>query len=350
LIAVLRELARQGTAIVFISHKLKEVLALCDRVTVLRDGRTVGTADIQACTAHTLAEMMVGREINLSRPARSLAPQPSSPPSLVLQNVSALGSHSRPALRQVNLQVHPGEIVGIAGVDGNGQQELEEVIAGLRPLTQGTLQRQGGLAHIPSDRYAMGLIGEFSVADNLLLRDIDQPPFAVRGWLHPRRIAHHAAQLMQRFSIRAPSVQTPSGKLSGGMPKKIVIARELSGNHPVILAAQPTRGLDIGAMEYVHGQLMAQRQAGAAILLISTELDEILRLCDRIAVLYEGQIVGLIEAEAADINHLGLMMAGKSRTDMSMPAVDRDGKTIRVEDSGEIWDRFTGADGNIGHA
>jgi len=318
LMAILRELARQGTTIIFISHKLKEVLALCDRVTVLRDGHTVGTADIKDCTAHSLAEMMVGRDVNLSRVPRPPAALPPPSPSLLLQNVSALGHHHRLALKQIDLQIHPGEIVGIAGVDGNGQQELEEAIVGLRPLAAGTIQRRGTIAHIPSDRYSMGLIGEFSVTENLLLRDIDRPPFAVKCWLHPQPMAQHAVNLVQQFSIRTPSVQTPSSKLSGGNAQKIVIARELSRDHPIILAAQPTRGLDISATEYVHNQLMAQREAGAAILLISTELDEILRLCDRIAVLYEGQIVGLMEGETANVNQLGLMMAGKTRSDASI--------------------------------
>jgi simple sugar transport system ATP-binding protein len=322
LMAILRELARQGTAIIFISHKLKEVLALCDRVTVLRDGHTVGTADIQDCTAHTLAEMMVGREVNLSRPPRLPAPLPPPSPSLTLQNVSALGPHQRPALKHINLQIYPGEILGIAGVDGNGQQELEEVIVGLRSLVEGHIQHRGTIAHIPSDRYSMGLIKEFSVTENLLLRDVDRPPFNIRGWLHPKPMAQHAANLVQQFGIRTPSVQTPSGKLSGGNAQKIVIARELSRDHPIILAAQPTRGLDIGAVEYVHAQLMAQREAGAAILLISTELDEILRLCDRIAVLYEGEIIGMMDGETADINQLGLMMAGKSRSSSSSATVD----------------------------
>lgn len=325
LMAILRELARQGTAIIFISHKLKEVLALCDRVTVLRDGHTVGTAEIQDCTAHTLAEMMVGRDVNLSRPPRPPASLTPPSPSLTLHNVSALGHHNRLALKQIHLQIHPGEIVGIAGVDGNGQQELEEVIVGLRPLAAGDIQRQGTIAHIPSDRYSMGIIKEFSVTENLLLRNVDQPPFNVRGWLHPKRMAQHAANLVQQFSIRTPSVQTPGGKLSGGNAQKIVIARELSRDHPIILAAQPTRGLDIGATEYVHAQLMAQREAGTAILLISTELDEILRLCDRIAVLYEGEIVGLMDGETADVNQLGLMMAGKKGTSSSTAAADNVG-------------------------
>ncbi|MGB3201346.1 MAG: ABC transporter ATP-binding protein [Nodosilinea sp.] len=312
LITILRGLAAQGTTIIFISHKLNEVLALCDRVTVLRDGKTVGTADIADCDTHALAEMMVGREVDLQRPDR--VPQPAPPPSprLHLEAVSALGNHNLPALQAISLSVYPGEILGIAGVDGNGQRELEEVIMGLRSPTQGTVERDGPVAHIPSDRYSMGLLSDFTVTENLLMRDIDRPPFNIRGLLHPARMAAHAANLVQQFAIRTPSVNTQSGTLSGGNAQKVVLARELSQGHDIILAAQPTRGLDIGAMEFVHAQLMTQRDAGAAIVLISTELDEILRLSDRIAVLYEGQIVGIVEAENADVKQLGLWMAGKS--------------------------------------
>jgi general nucleoside transport system ATP-binding protein len=313
LMAILRELAAQGTAIIFISHKLNEVLALCDRITVLRDGQRVGSVQVSDCDAHHLTELMVGREVNLDRPDRVAVELSDRSPLLSLEQVSAVGHHRLPVLQNINLQVYPGEIVGIAGVDGNGQQELEEAIIGLRSLTQGRIHRDGTLAHIPSDRYSMGLIPEFSVTENLLLRDIDRPPFSQKGFLRPAQMAKQAIALVQQYLIRTPSVHTPSGTLSGGNAQKVIIARELCRNHPIILAAQPTRGLDVGAMEYVHAQLIAQRDAGAAILLISTELDEILRLCDRIAVLYEGQIVGVMDAATADINHLGLLMAGKTQ-------------------------------------
>ncbi|WP_242050707.1 ABC transporter ATP-binding protein [Oculatella sp. FACHB-28] len=313
LMTILRDLAAQGTAIIFISHKLNEVLALCDRVTVLRDGQRVGSVEVANCDAHHLTELMVGREVNLDRPDRVVVEVADRSPLLSLEQVSTVGHHRLPVLQDINLQVYPGEIVGIAGVDGNGQRELEEAIIGLRSLTQGQIHRNGTLAHIPSDRYSMGLIPEFSVTENLLLRDIDRFPFSQKGFLRPAQMVKQAIALVQQYLIRTPSVHTPSGTLSGGNAQKVIIARELYRNHPVILAAQLTRGLDVGAMEYVHAQLMAQRDAGAAILLISTELDEILRLCDRIAVLYEGQIVGLIDAATADVNHLGLLMAGKTQ-------------------------------------
>ncbi len=308
LMVILKQLAAQGTAIIFISHKLNEVLALCDRVTVLRDGRSVGTSAIANCTAQQLAEQMVGRTVDLQRPERLLAPD--SSPRLRLNQVTAPGSHSRPALHKMSLAVRPGEILGIAGVDGNGQRELEEAVIGLRRF-EGEIHCEGTLAHIPSERYSMGLIRSFSVAENLLLRDIDQPPFTRRGWIRPRAIAHYAKDLVERYLIRTPTLSTPCGSLSGGNAQKVVVARELARKPDVILAAQPTRGLDIGAMAYVHAQLMAQRDQGAAILLISTELDELLRLSDRIAVLYEGQIVGQMDTATADIQTLGLMMAGQ---------------------------------------
>ena len=314
LIAILRTLAAQGTTIIFISHKLNEVLAVCDRVTVLRDGKTVGTVDIASCDTNDLAEMMVGREVNLQRPSR--VPLPASPaePRLRLEGISALGNHQMPALQDVTLSVYPGEILGVAGVDGNGQRELEEVIMGLRSPTKGRVHCDGVVAHIPSDRYSMGLISDFTVTENLLIRDIDRPPFNVNGLLRLDRMAKHAANLVQQFTIRTPSVKTRSGKLSGGNAQKVVLARELARGLDIILPAQPTRGLDIGAMEFVHAQLMAQRDAGAAILLISTELEEILRLSDRIVVLYEGRIIGETKAENADVKQLGLWMAGKTQT------------------------------------
>ncbi|MCS6815307.1 MAG: ABC transporter ATP-binding protein [Cyanobacteria bacterium] len=331
LMAILRNLAAQGTAIIFISHKLKEVMTVCHRVTVLRDGQVVGTVATSDCTAQQLAKMMVGRDINLQRrqlipdlglPDASLNSQPHKPltqgseacpePALQLKNVWVMGSHNLPALQGITLALYPGEVVGVAGVDGNGQRELEEAIVGLRPLQAGELWLEGKLAHVPSDRYSMGLVSDFSVAENLVLKDIQRSPFNWRGLLRPNVIINHAIELVQRYFIRTPSVKTSTGKLSGGNAQKVVFARELTRDHLVLLAAQPTRGLDIGATEFVHSQLLARRDAGAAILLISTELDEILALSDRIVVLYEGKLVGEMDANQADINRLGLLMAGKA--------------------------------------
>ena len=311
----LRNLAAGGTSIIFISHKLNEVLAICDRVTVLRDGRTITTVLTSASNERELAHLMVGREVNkviIERQEQSPIPNsefpiPNSP--LIIRDLWVENDRGLPALRGINLAVNAGEIVGIAGVDGNGQRELEEAIASLRPI-RGEINLNGTLAHIPSDRYTMGLIPDFSVADNLVLRDIQKPPFNKKGLLRPAAIVRHCTQLVERYLIRTPSPHTHVGKLSGGNAQKVAIARELSRSPQIVLAAQPTRGLDISAIEYVHQQLIAQRDAGAAVLLISTELEEILNLSDRIAVLYEGAIAGIVDANA-DVRHLGLMMAGK---------------------------------------
>ncbi len=315
LLATLQMLAAQGTSIIFISHKLREVMSVCDRVTVLRDGQTIGTVTTQDCTEEQLAEMMVGREVNLQRKfttSDSSFKRQEQKPALQLKNLRVLGDRNLPAIRDLSLAIYPGEIVSIAGVDGNGQRELEEAIIGLRPLVQGEIRRVGELAHIPSDRYSMGLLTDFTVAENLVLKDADRPPFTWKGLLRPATILNHAGKLVERFFIRTPSVKTRTGKLSGGNAQKVIFARELTRDHQVILAAQPTRGVDIGATEFIHAQLLARRDAGAGILLISTELDEILSLSDRIAVLYEGQILDVVDAEQANVQYLGLLMAGKS--------------------------------------
>ncbi|HTL88628.1 MAG TPA: ABC transporter ATP-binding protein [Leptolyngbya sp.] len=311
LLATLRKLATQGTSIVFISHKLNEVMALCDRVTVLRDGQAVGTRVVQDCTERELAQLMMGRELVSAQNRGSTVSLRSQTPGLTLKNLWVMGDRGFPALRGIDLTVHQGEIVGIAGVDGNGQRELEEAIAQLRSLKQGEIQIAGNLAHVPSDRYAMGLLTEFSIAENLILKDIQSPRYQHKGLLRWNYIFKFATDLVQRFLIRAASVKMQVGKLSGGNAQKVVFARELSRDHQVLLAAQPTRGLDIGATEFVHTQLLARRAAGVAVLLISTELDEILKLSDRIAVLYEGAIVEVIEAQSANLDDLGLRMAGK---------------------------------------
>ncbi len=321
LIHILRQMAAEGKSIIFISHKLDEVLAASDRITVLRDGRVVDTVAVAGVNKPALARMMVGREVML---VVNKAPAQPGPPRLQLEGLWANSDRGLPALRGLSLTVHAGEIVGLAGVDGNGQRELEEVIAGLRPATAGRVELNGcdttsgsveavhaaGLAHIPSDRYDMGLLSDFSVAENLLLQRIGRPPFTRRGWLNWRTIRQEAAQLVTIFDVRTPSIEQRVGLLSGGNAQKLILARELNRQPRVLLAAQPTRGVDVSAIEYIHRRLIEQRDAGVAILLISTELDEILTLSDRIAVLYEGRITGVIDTVQADVNKLGLMMAG----------------------------------------
>ena len=317
----LRQMTNDGHAIIFISHKLHEVLDISDRVTVLRDGKQVDSCDIEGCTKESLAEMMVGREV-IMKPYRVALEAGDA--RLTLQNLHALSDRETPALRGVDLAVHSGEILGLAGVSGNGQRELAEVITGLRPLTEGRVLLKGqdvtdlrpgprtelDMAYIPEERMRDGMIQNFSVAENTILRDHDKQPFARRGFLLLRTIAQYADKLIKAFQIKTPSRDTPAKSLSGGNIQKVVLARELSRQPQVLIAAQPTRGVDIGATEYVHAQLLEEREKGTAILLISEDLDEVMALSDRIAVIYEGQIMGIVGGQEATPEQLGLLMAG----------------------------------------
>jgi ABC-type uncharacterized transport system ATPase subunit len=317
----LRQMTKDGHAIIFISHKLHEVLDICDRVTVLRDGKRVDSCDIEGCTKADLARMMVGREVTMKPYRVELQPGEAR---LVLKNLHALSDRETPALRGVDLAMHSGEILGLAGVSGNGQRELAEVITGLRPLTDGQVFLEGedvsglkpgprterGRAYIPEERMKDGMIQDFSVAENIILRDHDRAPFSRNGFLLLRIIAQFADKLIQAFQVKTPSRETPAKSLSGGNIQKVVLARELSRQPRVLIAAQPTRGVDIGATEYVHAQLLEQREKGTAILLISEDLDEVMALSDRIAVIYEGQIMGIVDGAEATPEQLGLLMAG----------------------------------------
>jgi simple sugar transport system ATP-binding protein len=314
-------MTKDGHAIIFISHKLHEVLDISDRVTVLRDGKQVDSCDIEGCTKESLAEMMVGREV-IMKPYRVALEAGDA--RLTLENLHALSDRETPALRGVDLAVYSGEILGLAGVSGNGQRELAEVITGLRPLTEGRVLLKGldvtglrpgprtelGMAYIPEERMRDGMIQDFSVAENTILRDHDKEPFARQGFLLLRIIAQFADKLISAFQIKTPSRDTPAKSLSGGNIQKVVLARELSRQPEVLIAAQPTRGVDIGATEYVHAQLLEEREKGTAILLISEDLDEVMALSDRIAVIYEGQIMGIIDGQKATPEQLGLLMAG----------------------------------------
>lgn len=331
LLAILRGLADDGRSIIFISHKLREVLALCDRIAVLRDGQLVGTVQTDETNPQELSRLMVGRDVLLR-----VHKPPARPGEVRLQlhGVHAEDDRGLPALRGVDLNVRAGEIVGVAGVEGNGQRELEEVIGGLRTATAGRVDLcsqtvtnatprqifEAGLGHVPADRYKTALLGDFSVAENLVLVTVDRPPFTRRGFLNSKVIGDNARRLIERFGIRTPSPETEVATLSGGNAQKVVVARELSHGPQVLLVAQPTRGVDIGAIEYIHAELIRQRDAGMAILLISTELDEILNLSDRIVVLYEGEIMGEVDAARADAETVGLMMAGSRQAEQNEAA------------------------------
>jgi simple sugar transport system ATP-binding protein len=321
LLSILRSLAGQGKTIVFISHKLREVMSASDRVTVLRDGRVVGTVATSDTNERALAKMMVGRDVMLS--ISKTAAQPGEV-RLHVEGLCVDSDRELTCLRDLGLEVRAGEILGIAGVAGNGQTELEEAIVGLRHIKSGRVVVGGsdvtnhspracidaGIGLIPSDRYGMGMLSDFSVADNLVLSTHAAQPFTRRGLLDRSAIKAHAEKLVRAFDVRTPSVETSGGSLSGGNIQKMILARELSVQPRLLIAAQPTRGLDVSATEFIHRQLVAQRDAGVAVLLISTELDEVLALSDRIAVIYEGQIIATVNRAEADVHDIGLWMAG----------------------------------------
>lgn len=321
LFAIMRQMTQDGHALIFISHKLHEVLEICQRVTVLRDGRMIGTRPIAETTKADLASWMVGREVSMSR---NLGESSLGEARLQLQGVSCDSNRGTPALRGIDLEVRSGEILGLAGVSGNGQRELAEVITGLRSARGGRIHLDGEditglppgeitermLSYIPEERMRDGMIKDFTIAENLILREHHKEPYSKRGFLNLKKIAAHSANLIDAYRVKTPSAETPAKSLSGGNIQKVVLARELSRQPRVIVAAQPTRGLDIGATEYVHAQLLKQRQAGTAILLISEDLDEILAMSDRIAVIYEGQIIGITPRAEATLEQLGLQMAG----------------------------------------
>ena len=322
LFATLKKIVKEGHSLVFISHKLHEVLDISDRVTVLRDGNVIGTCRTADVTRAELVKMMVGREL------KEIEPRPQSPGEamLVTENLHAMGDRRTEALCGVNLEVHTGEIVGLAGVSGNGQRELAECLAGLRKPTAGSIKLgntditlaslktrvESGLAYIPEERMRDGVIRDFSVEENLFLQDHASPKYSHSIFLDFPRMAAHAVELVNEFSVKTPRLETPIKNLSGGNIQKLIMARELSRHPRVLIAAQPTRGVDIGATEYIHQRLLQQRDSGTAILLISEDLDEIRTLSDRIAVMYEGRIIGIVERNQATVEQIGLMMAGIS--------------------------------------
>jgi simple sugar transport system ATP-binding protein len=322
LLATLRRLASEGLSIVFISHKLPEVRAISDRVSVLRRGQLVGTAPGDT-DERELARMMVGRPtFGVTRGAASAAATPAAPAALRIEGLSATGSRGLPALRDVTLEVRPGEVLGVAGVSGNGQTELVEVLAGMRAPSAGRVwvaERDitgagpvevmaAGVGRIPEDRRA-SLVLDLPVALNLILERIDD--FRTSRGLDRGRIEAHARALIERYAIRA-GPWDPVRTLSGGNIQKVLLARVLEHEPRVVVVAQPTRGLDVGATEYVRATLLERAKAGAAIVLVSEDLDELLALSDRLVVLYEGRVAGAMPSAEADAEHLGLLMAGRA--------------------------------------
>ena len=323
LFATLRRMKDDGRGLVFISHKLHEVMNLSDRITVLRGGRAAGRTAPAETSREDLARMMVGREVLLT-PSRTESE--AGEVRLSISGLNVLSDRETPAVNDVDLAVRGGEIVGVAGVSGNGQRELAEALAGLRPVESGQVVMDGvdttdktpkeirrmGVSYIPEERMRDGAVGDLSVSENLILVDHDLPPLSRRGFLDFKAIAAVCADLVERYTVKTPSLETPTSHLSGGNIQKVIIARELSGEPKVLIASQPTRGVDIGAAEYIHSVLMGQRADGTAILLISEDLDEVTGLSDRIAVMFEGRIMGVFDREKATVERLGLLMAGVS--------------------------------------
>jgi ABC-type uncharacterized transport system ATPase subunit len=321
LFIIMHQMVKDGHALIFISHKLHEVVEISNRVTVLRDGRKIGTRPTSETTKQDLANWMVGREIGF---AFNRGKVELGDARLQLDQLSCGSDRGTPGLRGVSLEVRSGEILGIAGVSGNGQRELAETITGLRKITSGKVFLEGEdvtgftpsaltdrmLSYIPEERMRDGMIKEFTVAENMILREHHKQPYSRHGFLGLQEIARHSKGLISKFQVKTPSEDTLARNLSGGNIQKVVLARELSRQPRAIVAAQPTRGLDIGATEYVREQLLIQRREGAAILLISEDLDEILALSDRIAVIYEGQVMDVVSREKATPEKLGLLMAG----------------------------------------
>jgi general nucleoside transport system ATP-binding protein len=321
LYTIIRSLTSGGTTVIFITHKLNEVLEVADDIVVLRRGRVAGTADPKTATRQQLANLMVGRDVELIVPKG-----PAKPGEVVLrlEDVNVRDDRLEMAVKGVDLEVRAGEIVAIAGVQGNGQTELVEAITGLRPADSGQITIAGvrtekanprhvsdlGVAHIPEDRGRDGLINPMTVAENYILDSYHHEPYSKNGIFDLKAVRERATQGVKDFDIRTPSIDTLAGSLSGGNQQKVVVAREFSVPVKLVIAAQPTRGLDVGSIEYIHRRLVEQRDAGAAILIVSTELDEVLAVGDRIAVMFDGRIVGILAGDDATYENLGLLMGG----------------------------------------
>lgn len=321
---ILKGLAAEGKSIILITHKLQEIKAVADKVTVIRNGKSVGTFVVSQVDDEKLAELMVGHyvQMKLSKPAAKIGPN-----ILNVRHLWVKENRGTMAVKDLSFDIHAGEILGVAGIDGNGQDELVEALTGLRHVNGGAVLIRGkdmtnqpvrkiterGVSSIPADRQKYGLILQMSLADNLALQTYYQAPFSKHGIINFKQINQHAQDLIKQFDIRTPSENLLAGDLSGGNQQKVIIARELTRNSDLIIAFQPTRGLDVGAIEYVHKQLLRQRAQGKAILLISYELDEILQLSDRILVLHNGQKSGEVRPETTNETELGLLMTGVNK-------------------------------------
>ena len=325
LMEIMRNLVQEGKSIILITHKLKEIKAIAHRCTVIRRGRMIGTVEVGSTSEEKMAQMMVGREISFEvekedRKAGAVV--------LKVDNLSALNNRKVMGLKDFSLEVRSGEILGLAGVDGNGQNELVEVITGLRKAESGQVMLKGtditnlsirerirmGMAHIPADRHKHGLILDYSIEENMILKNYNQEPYAEKGLLNQEAIQEHTGRVMAEFDVRSGQGSIALARsLSGGNQQKAIVGREIDSDPDLLIAVQPTRGLDVGAIEYIHKRIVEQRDKGKAVLLVSLELDEILSLSDRIAVITNGELIGIVEAKETNEQEIGLMMAGVQR-------------------------------------
>ena len=321
LMAIMKNLVKEGKSIILITHKLDEIRAVSDRVTVIRRGKSIETVEIAGATNADLAEMMVGRSVSFKTEK-----QPAQPKEVVLsiQDLVVKENRGVPAVKNLSLDVRAGEIVGIAGIDGNGQSELIQAITGLRKIESGSVELKGqsivglhprqitemSVGHVPEDRHRDGLVLEMMISENIALQTYYKEPLSKKGILNYTNIIGYAKQLMQEFDVRAASEIVPASALSGGNQQKAIIAREVDRNPDLLIVSQPTRGLDVGAIEYIHKRLIQERDNGKAVLVVSFELDEILNVSDRIAVIHDGKIQGIVTPETTNKQELGVLMAG----------------------------------------
>jgi len=325
LIQIMKNLIKEGKSIILITHKLKEIKAAADRCTVIRRGKFIGTVDVKNTTEEEMAKMMVGRQVSFKVEKEEAKPKEEV---LVIENLSVKNNKEVLGLKNFSLSVRKGEIVGIAGVEGNGQSELVEAITGMRPIEDGKIIYNGkditklsirdridlGIAHIPEDRHKRGLILDYNMEDNMVLKEYKNEPFSKNGLINREKITEYANKIIENFDVRSgEGGKSIARSLSGGNQQKAIIGREVASNPDLLIAVQPTRGLDVGSIEYIHKRLVEERDNGKAVLLVSLELDEVLNLSDRIAVVNNGELIGIIDAKDADENKIGLMMAGIKR-------------------------------------
>ncbi len=328
LMSIMKELVSEGKSIIFITHKLNEIKAVADRCSVLRRGRYIGTVDVASTDKEALSEMMVGHKVQLTVEKKEATPGDVvlDVKNLVVKDKKQ--GHSKDVIKNVSIQVRKGEIVCIAGIDGNGQTELVEAVTGMIKADEGTITLNGkdvtkesiryrnthGMSHIPEDRHKHGLVLDYSLEDNLVLQDYFEPRFQNHGFIKHAEVEKYAKDLIEEYDIRSgQGVDTITRSMSGGNQQKAIIARELTKKHDLLVAVQPTRGLDVGAIEFIHKQIVKERDEGAAVLLVSLELEEVMNLSDRILVIYEGEIVGELNPKTTTIQELGLYMAGSKK-------------------------------------